>query len=419
MSLTARIKTEALRLGFAQVGILPVGPSLTHPFYQAWLAKGYGGEMAYLERHAPLKADPARLAPGARSAIMLSLNYFTEAPLPGDTVPRGRVSRYAWGQDYHQLIAEKLRALEGFIAGQAQGPVQCWSYVDTAPLMEREFAARAGLGWVGRHGVLIHWGRGSWLFLAELLVDLELEYDGPVPPRRNGVQAPARKAAQVPAALDMRESCGSCTACIDACPTDAIVADKTVDSRRCISYHTIELKGPIPEAFRAQMGEWVFGCDVCQDVCPWNRRARPSPEPAFVPATERAAPSLPALLALDDEAFRRRFRGTAVLRSKRRGLLRNAAIALGNRLALPPDDGAPDDAQRGEALAVLTGSLSDSEALIRGAAAWALGMAGDETAGEALRQAQSGEQDETVREEIARALERCRSAPPRGEFPGA
>ncbi len=179
MSLSSRIKAEARRLGFALVGILPAGPSLTHPFYQAWLGKGYAGEMGYLERHAPLKAHLERLVPGARSVIMLSLNYFSAAPRTRGSAPasqeqpRGRISRYAWGRDYHDLIAEKLGELSDFIAAEAGRPVQCRHYVDTAPVMEREFAARAGLGWVGKHGILINWGLGSWLFLAELLVDIE------------------------------------------------------------------------------------------------------------------------------------------------------------------------------------------------------------------------------------------------------
>ncbi|MCZ6557938.1 MAG: DUF1730 domain-containing protein [SAR324 cluster bacterium] len=406
MSLSTRIKAEARRLGFALVGILPTGPSLTHPFYQAWLEKGYAGEMGYLERHAPLKAHLERLAPGARSVIMLSLNYYRAAPpAPANQEqPRGRISRYAWGRDYHDLIAEKLRELSDFIAAEAGRPVQCRNYVDTAPVMEREFAARAGLGWVGKHGVLIHWSLGSWLFLAELLVDIELDYDEPPPPRRarqGGASRPAGEFPAIPLGLELRESCGSCTACIDACPTDAIVAEKTVDSRRCISYHTIELKGPIPEEFRSRIGEWVFGCDICQDVCPWNRRAKPSGEPEFSAEAERAQPSLLALLALDEQGFRERFGGTAILRTKRRGLLRNAAIALGNRLAADNDT-----ESRAAALQALRNSLADAEPLVRGAAAWALGVAGGPQAMEALGNAQVREYDDSVRVEISRALGR-------------
>jgi epoxyqueuosine reductase len=418
MTLTARIKAEAGRLGFELAGVLPVGASLTHPFYRAWLEQGYAGEMAYLERHAELKADLARLAPGARSAVILAINYNHPTPAPPDSAGlRGRISRYAWGRDYHEVLKEKLAALAAVVEREAPGPVRTWSFVDTAPVMEREFAARAGLGWVGKHSVLLHWGRGSWLFLAELLVDVELEYDAPVPPRRGKPRAiaPAAERASAvaspalplaPPSLALRESCGSCTACIDACPTDAIVAEKTVDSRRCISYHTIELKGPIPEEFRPHIGEWVFGCDICQDVCPWNRRAPLSPEPAFAGTAERATPSLPALLALDETGFREMFRGTAILRSKRRGLLRNAAIALGNRLRGGGERKAPRGAEFGDGLEALGRCLADAEPLIRGAAAWALGAAGGARARRMLERAAQQEGDDTVREEIARAAAR-------------
>jgi epoxyqueuosine reductase len=417
MSLAASIKAEAAALGFAQAGILPAGPSLTHSFYEAWLARGFAGEMAYLERHAPVKQDLARLAPGARSAIFLALDYHHPSPPEPKGRLWGRVSSYAWGRDYHEVIGEKLRELAAFIEREAGRPVKSWAFVDTAPVMEREFAARAALGWVGKHGVVIHWRRGSWLFLAELLVDIPLEYDHPIPPRRREGRPRREKQPIVPSGpaaglppLELRESCGSCTACIEACPTGAIVGEKTVDSRRCISYHTIELKGAIPSAFRRDLGEWVFGCDICQEVCPWNRRARRVAEEAFAPSAESARPSLPALLALDEEGFRERFRGTALRRTKRRGLLRNAAIVLGNRLAgRAGGSPAPAGKERGKAIAALQGALGDPEPLVRGAAAWALGEAGGAGARQALESAEERERDADVREELRRGLVACRA----------
>lgn len=420
MSLTNRIKAEALRLGFDLVGALPAGPSLTHSFYESWLARGYAGEMAYLERHADLKSDLRRLAPQARSALMLAINYHhppPSGPRPPRKIPyQGRISRYAWGADYHDLIKEKLTRLARFVDNEAGRPVQSWSYVDSAPVMEREFAARAGLGWVGKHGVLINWEQGSWLFLAELLLDIELDYDFPP-----GHALPTESQGEGPPLEALTESCGSCTACIDACPTDAIVAEKTVDSRLCISYHTIELRGPIPETFRPRIGDWVFGCDICQDVCPWNRRAPVSRDAAFGGTTapsSRATPDLLHLLTLNEQEFRREFGGTALMRTKRRGLLRNAAIALGNRLAPSrakagaPEEGRQAAAEAAEAIAALRRCLGDTEPLIRGAAAWALGEAGTSdsaAAREALGGAAGREADGQVRGEIGRAMAKLAS----------
>ena len=413
-TLSARIKAHALSLGFDRAAILPISDSLTHPFYRNWLAAGHAGEMGYLHRHAELKQSPGRLAPWARSMVVVALNYHQPAPeLPGGSLPRGRVSRYAWGRDYHDVVRDKLKALTGFIESAAGAPVQARSCVDSAPVMEREFAARAGLGWVGKHGVVIDWERGSWLFLAELLLDLVLDYDPP-PERRGGLspavnRLPPAPKGEAPAENDffpaplthLRESCGSCTACLDACPTGAIVAEKTVDSRKCISYLTIELKGPIPVELREEVGEWVFGCDICQEVCPWNREAPLGAEPEFRATPESAWPSLPALLALDERGFRERFRGTALLRAKRRGLLRNAAIVLANRITGTRTETSPED--RAAALDALKGALADPEPLIRGAAAWALGRIGGAKAREALVRAGATETDETVREEIQRA----------------
>lgn len=376
-TLVARIKAEAARLGFAACGVLAAGPTRSHAFYEAWLAAGYAGPMGYLRRHAPMKADPRALLPAARSVLALTWPYGTPPPnAPEGTVPRGRVSRYAWGGDYHDVLTERLGRLAAFVSTQAGRPVRTRACVDSAPVLEREQAARAGLGWVGRNAMLIHWRRGSWLFLAELLLELELPPDTAPAPQRPGpvrqVPPPAAlaRAAEAAAEPPLRESCGFCVACIEACPTGAIVGDKTVDARRCISTLTIELKEAIPAPLRPNLGAWVFGCDVCQDVCPWNRRAPYSTEPAFRGDAEAAFPSLPALLALDDAAFRERFRHTPLWRPRRRGLLRNAAIAMGNHLAADRTQGGQAS---DEALNALRAALDDPEPLVRGAAAWALG----------------------------------------------
>jgi epoxyqueuosine reductase len=417
-ALSRHIKAEAAALGFPLAGILPTGPARTHDFYRAWLAQGHAGEMGYLQRHAEPKRDPRSLEPAARSLVVLGHPYPAAEPAPpaGDAVPRGRVSRYARARDYHEVLGEKLARLAASIARAAGRPVRHRVFLDTLPLMEREFAARAGLGWVGRNALLIHWRLGSWLFLGGLLLELPLAYDRPPPPRRvaraGGIPDPPGadalpETARLAAAL--RESCGSCRACLDACPTGAIVADRTVDSRRCISYHTIELKDPIPHEWRPAIGEWVFGCDICQEVCPWNRKAPPAAEPALEGDGEAARPSLPALLALDDAAFRARYRHTPLWRPRRRGLLRNAAIALGNRLAA---GGRPP--ARGEALTALGAlgkALADPEPLVRGAAAWGLGRAPMPEARALLQGAPTDEPHPQVREEVRRALAASGAAP--------
>jgi epoxyqueuosine reductase len=260
---------------------------------------------------------------------------------------------------------------------------------------------------VGKHANLIDWEQGSWLFICELLVDLALDPDGPRPPARHAwsVTELARAPGQPP--LAMMESCGSCTACIDACPTGAIVADKTVDARRCISYLTIELRGPIPPQWRRGMGDWVFGCDVCQAVCPWNREAPVSNDADLSGDPARAAPDLVALLQLDAAGFRERFRHTALARPRRRGLLRNAATALGNLLAgHVPGRASLSGKARDRALAALTASLADAEPLVRGAAAWALGEAGERSAAQALARAAAREADPLARQELDAARQR-------------
>lgn len=338
-ALSADIKEKALGLGFANAGIVTASPATTHAFYQDWLRGGHAGEMTYLHRHEDLKKDPRRVHPPTASLLVLTHPYPGWGDSPDNDDPlSGKVSRYARGRDYHEVLREKLETLAEWIADRAGRPIQHRSFVDSGPLMEREFATRAGLGWVGRNANLIHWQQGSWLFICELLLDLPLKPDEPARSHKPIGVEPIAVGQPTDKATALRESCGSCTACIQACPTQAIIADKTVDARRCISYLTIELKGPIPRALRAGMGEWVFGCDVCQEVCPWNRRepklheAAKTGMQALGGSAGDARPSLPALLALDQPGFRARYRESPIWRTRRRGLQRNAAIVLGNRL---------------------------------------------------------------------------------------
>ncbi len=418
MTLAQRIKGEARRLGFAGVGIVPAADAETHAFYVDWLAAGHAGEMAYLHRHGPLKQHPRHVHEPVRSIIVLTHNYqSTGLPEPRGT--QGRVSRYALGRDYHDLLRDKLRALASFVDEAAGRPVASRPAVDSAPLMEREYAARAGLGWVGKHANLIDWEQGSWLFIAELLVDLVLDYDAPRPPDQHAWRMPEPAQASAPPPLRMMESCGSCTACIDACPTGAIVADKTVDARRCISYLTIELRGPLPPEWRRGIGDWIFGCDVCQAVCPWNRTAPTGEDAELTGDAARAALDLIGLLQLDGAGFREQFRHTAMARPRRRGLLRNAATALGNLLAgQVPGRGPLSGQARRRAIAALTAALGDGESLVRGAAAWALGEARARDAAAALAQAAAQESDSLVREELAAARQRLDETPSQERMPG-
>lgn len=333
--LTARVKEQARLLGFDLVGVTRPAPSSHADFYADWLAQGYHAEMGYLARPDAVekRADPRRIMPEARSIVVVGMNYY-----PGDFPTaeglRGRVSRYAWGVDYHDVMWKKLGQLAEWIEEQVERSVAHRVYVDTGPLLERELAQRAGLGWIGKNTNLINPGLGSYLFLGELLLDLELEPDEPF----------------------QADRCGACTACLDACPTDALVSPRTLDARRCISYLTIEHRGSVPEELRPLLDDWVFGCDVCQQVCPWNRRfARPTDEPAF--RDGHAMLDLLGLLALDEETFRARFRHTPLWRARRAGLLRSAAVVLGN-LGDPA------------AVSALERALSD-EPLVAEHAAWA------------------------------------------------
>jgi epoxyqueuosine reductase len=331
-----RIKDQARGLGFELVGIAPATEADGLERLNAWLEQGFAGEMTYMERHAQARRHPSAILPEVRSVVMVGMNYYQQDS-SSETPPRsGRVARYARGDDYHDVLRARLHRLLEWVRKEAPA-CRGRGVVDTAPLLERDFARRAGLGWFGKNTMLLNKRLGSYFFLGALLLDLQLEPDPPQETRH----------------------CGTCTACLDACPTQAFVGPGQLDARRCISYLTIELKGPIDAGLREGIGDWLFGCDVCQEVCPWNRKAPAATEPAFHARPELEAIGLEELLGLSEIGFRQRFNGTALMRSKRRGLLRNAALVLGNQM----------DAA---ALPALRAAMGDSDPVVRDAAKWAV-----------------------------------------------
>jgi epoxyqueuosine reductase len=302
---SAAIKEHARSLGFELAGVSPAGSFPEAVFYPKWLENGYAGEMRYLERQKPGRMDPQTILPGARSVIVCAMNYNTAYPRTAYDRMRAWVSRYAWGMDYHETLKTKLRQLASWIEQSSGGHTR--TYVDTGPLLERVYAKYAGIGWFGKNTCIIDEKLGSWLFLGCILADIELDYDLPVPDR-----------------------CGTCNRCIEACPTQALVAPYVLDSRKCISYTTIELRGEIPESDRPGIGHHLFGCDICQDVCPWNRRAAESEEPAFQPKPGLFWPEIDRLLDMNEDEWRQLIRGTAMKRAKVSGLLRNLMVLAGN-----------------------------------------------------------------------------------------
>jgi epoxyqueuosine reductase len=335
-ALEERIKAQAFGLGFDLAGIARLGPADTADAFDQWVARGYAGDMHYLPRWAEKRRDTRLPFPGTVSAIVVAMDY-------GGKSPGGPVARYARGDDYHHVLLAKLRALHEWIAAQLARPVHGKAYVDTGPLLERDLARRAGLGWFGKNTNLIHPELGSFFFLGALLLDLELQPDEPF----------------------QADRCGTCTRCLDVCPTGALVEPRVLDATRCISYLTIELKGAIPEPLREPVGALLYGCDICQDVCPWNARfSRALPEDS--PLAERAtlhgkdARTLAReLLAMSRDEFSAAFHMSPMKRAKLRGLKRNAAVVLGNV-------GRREDAD------VLTQALDDDEPVVREHAAWAL-----------------------------------------------
>lgn len=382
MTLTTRLKEQARELGFSLVGVSSVEPSDHLDLYRRWVEAGKHGEMAYLAREDAIarRADLRGTVPSIRSAVVVGHEYFQEDPtgVPADPA-RGVIARYARGRDYHGVIEERLLKLQRWIEASVDGPVEGRVYVDTGPILERELAVRAGVGWFGKNTMLIHPKRGSYFFLGLLLLDVDLEADVPF----------------------REDHCGTCRSCLDACPTGALLGRDAsgapvMDAQRCISYLTIELRGPIPAELRPLMGNRVYGCDICQEVCPWNEKfAEPAEEEAYGAREGLDGPALvdlaDQLLRLDDEEFGEMFRTSPIKRARRAGLLRNVCVALGNWA-------------EAEAVPILIRALDDGEALVRGHAVWALGRVGTDEACEAIRKIPRGEKNGWVRQEIADAI---------------
>lgn len=361
-TLTAVLKAEAASLGFVLSGVAPAVSPQGFAHLREWIAAGYAGEMRYLADRLSAYEHPRAVLDGVQSILMLGFPYKTAEPTTADSLA-GKVARYAWGPvDYHDLLHDRLSLLsKKLLAAVPHAKVR--GVVDSAPLLEREFAQLAGLGWIGKNTLLLHRQQGSYFFLAALLTDQTLVPD-------------------VPFAAD---HCGSCTACLDACPTQAFPQPYVLDATRCISYLTIELKGAIPAALRPGIEDWAFGCDVCQEVCPWNRRAPLTSEPSLLPANKNPL-ALAPLFDLTEDGFRQVFRKTPLWRSKRRGILRNAAIVLGN--SKNPD----------EAVAPLSKGIADAEPLVREAAGWALFQLGTDSALALLRAHLAVESDPQLKE---------------------
>jgi epoxyqueuosine reductase len=376
VDLKKAIMEQAHQMGFSLVGITN-GEALPHgDVFDSWLGQGRQGEMTYLDtpRSRACRAHPDRLLPECRSVLVLGMRY--QAPpqlkknLKNDTTPQGRIAAYAWGEDYHDILTRRLRFLVDFIETQVGHAVLKRWYTDTGPILERELAQRAGLGWIGKNTCLINPHGGSYFFLAEILLGMELEPDQPF----------------------VDDRCGTCTRCITACPTGCILPDRTLDARRCISYLTIELNGSIPVELRPLMDGWVFGCDVCQQVCPWNRFATPVIDLGPYISLKNPLPDLEEEIMLPASEFNSRYRYSPIRRARRRGYLRNVAVALGN-LGVP------------EAVVPLSRVLvEDPEPLVRSHVAWALGKIDTTESRQVLERATRNEVDPLVMIEIQSAL---------------
>lgn len=385
-SLKERIRARAAELGFALCGFTTCEPPAHLATYQAWLTAARHGEMTYLatEHARSSRADPHRLMPSCRTVIVLGCLYSAPLPAPQDPLG-GRVAAYAAGEDYHDLVPARARALAESIITQVDSSVQWRTVSDTAPLLEREAGQRAGLGWIGKNSMLISLQRGSYFVLAELLISLDLPPDTPFEADR----------------------CGSCRRCLEACPTQCILPDRTLDATRCVSYLTIEQRGDIPEALRPSIGPWAFGCDICQEVCPWN--AHPAPPAALSPLSSRShfpLLDMGAELLADEASFAARFRRSPLRRARRAGWKRNLIVALGNTGSVT-------------ALPALQHALADVDPRLRRHAAWALAAVGGMSAEGALQAALEIEADSTVRAALQRALQHIRPPTLGGAQPAA
>jgi epoxyqueuosine reductase len=365
LSLAPLIVERAHELGFLAVGFVPVGPMSHRHHLARWLDEGRHGEMTWMANHRALREDSSRLEPGMRTVIALAVPYHS-----GPLEPDPAISRYALGLDYHDIARTRMRELAAFIAAESGAPVASRPAVDSAPVLERNVAVEAGIGWLGKSAMVLRQGSGSWFFLAELFVGLEIDPTDSKHPDR----------------------CGRCTRCIDLCPTGAILAPYRVDARRCISYLTIELRGPIPRGLRVGVGQHLFGCDICQSVCPWNRNPAAPVLAELRPREETVTADARTFLRMSDAEFRIRFRGTPLFRTRRDGMARNAAVVLGNT-------------QDPEAVPLLADAAgNDPSALVRGHAAWGLGRIGSSAALQALQSACLRETDSYVLEEMRYVL---------------
>ncbi len=367
---------KAQELGFAEVGVTPAAAPLGYAKLLDWLQLGYAADMHYFANRIEAYRDLSLVLQDTASVIVLAFPYSSKPAVAPEST-EGRVASYAWGHiDYHHLLHRRMDQLILGLKEELQGH-QFRGVVDSAPVMEREFAQAAGLGWAGKNSLLLNRKLGSYFFLCCILTTASIAAD-PEDDHHSFAESTSH--------------CGNCTRCLDACPTDALVQPGVVDARRCISYLTIEHRGPIPTELRSQMGDWVFGCDICQTVCPWNRFAPQTSAEELFPRPDQNPIDLCELFALDDDAFRRRFRDTPLWRPRRRGLLRNAAICLGNNRST-------------DAKHALACGLVDSEALVRGAAAWALGQIGGSEAESLLRERLAIESNDVVLSEIRDALQ--------------
>jgi epoxyqueuosine reductase len=366
MILSSSIREEALRLGFFKMGIVPAKPLPQEEHFRTWLERGLHGEMRYMERQAQKRTNPNLVFPNAKSLLVLALNYYTEdhsANMP----LTGVISRYAWGDDYHAIAERRLAKLLDFI--QSRDPsARGLCYVDTGPIMEKVWGAQSSLGWIGKHTNLITRDHGSWFFIGVILLDRELDYDS-----------------------QEKAFCGSCSRCITACPTGAIIAPYVLDARLCISYLTIEHRGFIPRSLRPLIGNRIYGCDSCQEVCGWNRFAVKTAEKEFSPREGNMLPDLVSLAALTSDEFKDQFNNSPILRATYSGFIRNVVIALGN-------------SRKEGALPALEKALLQAGPLIRAHAAWALGQIASPQAFRILESTRVNETDRLVVEEISAAL---------------
>ena len=368
--ITDSIKEEGYKIGFDLIGIAPVGDYPESQYYKKWLSKGYEATMSYMANSPDRRKDVRNIMPDAKSVISCAVNYNSDFPYSTSVKngKKGWVARYAWGDDYHDIIKIKLNKLKSFIEKDIKHEINSVVYVDTGPVLERMYSKYSGIGWIGKNTCLINQDIGSWLFLGEVITSLELEYDSEVSDR-----------------------CGTCTECIDQCPTDAIREPYVLDSSRCISYFTIENKDEIPEEYREAIGNNIFGCDICQDVCPWNNKALDETDESFLPREGFYQPDLGYLAGLEQEEFSRIFKNSPIKRAKRKGLIRNVLVAIGN-------------SQSSEYVDHVYKLLEDNDPVIRRHAVWALWKIQDQKSIKVLKSMLETETDTGVLSEIKEIL---------------